>query len=29
MAQQTRLYNGDIPTELTTVIFDIYKTMGE
>ena len=29
MAQQTRLYSYDIPTVLTTQIFDIYETMGE
>jgi len=29
MAQQIDLYTGDIPTELTTQIFRIYRTMGE
>jgi len=28
MAQQTRLWDDDIPTVLTTRIFKIYKTMG-
>ena len=29
MAQQTRLYYRNIPTELTKRIFQIYRTIGE